>query len=642
MKNLRIEKIESLLLYFIVFLYLEIVFKIIIFKEIFTINIINILLFVIAYSLVIKFIASLFNDKVNKVLFFIFAFLTSFMYALQLFVYKTFGFFFDLTLLGATGQVIEFASDALPFIAKSIIGLMFIFLPFILCIVFRKKIICKRITKKSTLIFSICLLITILLYFSSLFIGKNKDYSAYSLKYKTHNMEISIKKLGVVDSMLVDFKRAIFGFDEEIIIVEPVTNKESQEVNFQYNNLDIDFDSLIAKSSGTVKQMHEYFKNETGTLQNKYTNYFKDKNLILFMAESFNEVVVDETLTPTLYKLVNGGFVFDDFYTPTISSTIGGEFQELTGLVAASGFLSSWKSGENSYPYGIATSFKNLDYSTYAYHNHSYTFQNRNKYLKSLGFDNFKGCRNGLESFVNCKLWPESDIEMIEGTFNEYINSENPFFVYYVTVSGHGSYSWGNAMSKKNKDIVKDLNYSEEVKAYLAAQIELDRALELLINKLEESGKLADTVIALVGDHYPYMLSVEQVNEMTSYKKDSIVEINHSNFILWNSEMKEIHIEKVGSQIDVLPTLYNLFGVEYDSRLIIGKDILSTEPGLAIFGNRSWVSDYGTYFSNSNKFVPKDDVEIPEDYVKCMNVLVNNRMNMSKLIMTQDYYKYFK
>ena len=141
--------------------------------------------------------------------------------------------------------------------------------------------------------------------------------------------------------------------------------------------------------------MHEYFKQEDGTLENEYTNYFKGKNLILFMAESFNEIAVREDVTPTLYQLVNSGFKFNNFYTPTISSTIGGEFQELTGLVAASGFLSSWKSGENAYPFGIATVFQEMGYNTYAYHNHTYTFQSRNKYLASLGFE-ISGNRLGL------------------------------------------------------------------------------------------------------------------------------------------------------------------------------------------------------------------------------------------------------
>jgi len=194
-------------------------------------------------------------------------------------------------------------------------------------------------------------------------------------------------------------------------------------------------------------------------------------------------------------------------------------------------------------------------------------------------------------------------------------------------------------MSKKHKKEVEHLKYSDKVKAYIAAQIELDRALELLIEKLEENNKLDDTVIALVGDHYPYYLSIDEINEVASYKKDAVVEINKSNFILWNNKTKKTEIDKVASQIDVLPTLYNIFGIDYDSRLIIGKDIFSTEDGLAIFNDRSWVSDYGTYFASSNKFVAREGVEIPDDYIEKMNIKVANKINMSKLIIEKNYYK---
>ena len=227
---------------------------------------------------------------------------------------------------------------------------------------------------------------------------------------------------------------------------------------------------------------------------------------------------------------------------------------------------------------------------------------------------------------------------MINATTDDYISSEKPFMVFYATVSGHGGYDW-TAQSRKHKDEVSNLNYSSKVLAYIAANIELDKALETLINKLTEAGKLDNTIIALTGDHYPYFLSVDEVNEASSYTKDSIVEINHSNLILWNNNMESKEITKVGSEIDVIPTIYNLFGLPYDSRLIIGKDILSSEPGLAMFGNRSWVSDYGTYFSASSEFVPKDNMTIPDNYVATMNSIVNNKINMSGLIIKNDYYR---
>ena len=210
----------------------------------------------------------------------------------------------------------------------------------------------------------------------------------------------------------------------------------------------------------------------------------------------------------------------------------------------------------------------------------------------------------------------------------------------YVTVSGHGDYGFNySAMARKHQDDVANLNYSEKPLSYLAAQIELNDALELLIARLDAAGKLEDTVIALVGDHNPYYLSLDEINEISSYQKDEVVERNRSNFILWNSEMDTVEVDKVGSQIDVLPTIYNLFKVQYDSRLIIGKDILSTEPGLAIFGNSSWVSDKGTYYARTGEFVAKDGIDVSEDYIKYMNSIVANKITMSRYIMQNDYYR---
>ena len=642
----KLKKINVILICFIIFMYLELVFRLFTDNSIFNISLLYISLYNLFLAILISFLVSFGNNKINKIIFFICLSIICFLYGLELCVFKMFGFYFDLSLFGATDQVLTFYSDGIKVVLQNIVGLIFIFLPFIILLIFNKYFAIRKIDWKYSLIKLGASVIVFIIFLLCLNINKNNINSAQELYYRVNNNELNIKMFGVLNSLRIDFKRSIFGYDIEIDILDNGYNnldnndENEEEIKYEYNNLDIDFDNLIAnESNSTIKTMHEYFKNETGTLQNAYTKYFEGKNLILFMAESFNEIAVREDLTPTLYKLVNSGFKFNNFYTPTISSTIGGEFQELTGLVAASGFLSPWKSGENYFPFGLATAFQDLGYNTFAYHNHTYTFQSRNKYLAALGFDNYLGCRNGLEDRINCNQWPESDVEMIKTTFADYKDSEEPFMVYYVTVSGHGDYGFNySAMARKHKDEVANLNYSEKPLAYLAAQIELDKALELLIENLEENDLLEDTVIALVGDHYPYYLSLDEVNEIASYKKDSVIEINRSNFILWNSEMETVEVDKVGSQIDVLPTIYNLFGVNYDSRLIIGKDILSTEPGLAIFGNSSWVSDKGSYFASTNKFVPKDE-EVDEEYIKYMNKVVSNKITMSKYIMTYDYYR---
>lgn len=637
------KKVNLLLVYLLSFVYLEFLYRIFLYKNVFRLSNINMLLFLVFFSLFNFLVSKLWKEKGNKVIFYIIMTFWSIWFSAQYVVKDFFDFYISFSVLQIADQVGDFMGTAVLEVAKRLLGIIFIFLPLILSIIFRKRLNFRRFKKEKSLIILGCCLLSFGIYYLGLNINKNIAYSPYILYHDINDPSLNIEKVGIVNTFVLDSFRAIFGFEEKLNLV---TQKPNQNIDpnsqYKYNNFDFDFESLKKNTKdNTIKTMTSYFENETGTLENEYTNFFKGKNLILFMAESFNEIAVREDTTPTLYKLANNSFVFNNYYSPTIFSTIGGEFQELTGLYPAStAELATFRKGSNAFPMGIATLFKDAGYNTFAYHNNSYTFQDRNLYLKSLGFDNYKGCYNGIEKKVNCSLWPQSDVEMINATYEDYINSEKPFMVFYASVSGHAGYSFnGNAMARKHEQEIKalNLNYSEPVLAYLAAQMELDQALATLLTKLEEAGKLDDTVIALVGDHYPYALTAEQINEASSYKKDDTIEINHSKFILYNNKMEKVEVNKVGSQIDVLPTLYNLYGIKYDSRLIIGKDILSTEPGLAIFGNRSWVSDKGKYFSSSGKAILDDDA--PSGYVKDMNIIVNNKIQMSKYIINKNYYK---
>ena len=395
--------------------------------------------------------------------------------------------------------------------------------------------------------------------------------------------------------------------------------------------------SLQFQNVRLFKDIKEYIDNNPGTSKNKYTGIFKDKNLVFVVAESFSTIGVREDLTPTLYKLTNNGFVFNNYYVPYFLSTIGGEFQADTALYPSINSLSIWRSGNNSFPYGLGNSFNNINYNTYAYHNHSGYFQDRYKYLKAIGFNNFKACAMGLD--INCDVWPESDIEMIEKTYTDYIDSDKPFMAYYMTVSGHMEYNFfGNYIASKNKLLVDNLNLSTSASAYLATQIELDRALELLINKLEEANKLDDTVIILTADHYPYALSLEEMNELSTFKRDNLFEINHNSLIIWNNKLNRVEIDKVGMSIDVLPTVYNLFGIEYDSRLFAGTDLLSNSDGLVILSNRSWITDKGKYNSITNEYIGIGDV----DYVNNINKTIQNKISFSRSMITNNGYKYIK
>lgn len=616
---------------------MDLVFNLFAYDSYLRTSIINIFLFSVVNSFIVLLITSLFSEKVNKIMTYIVYIFLWFWYSLYYIFYKVFVTPFSIALFRQSDQTLKFGKNIIISILQNIHIVLLFLVPVILLIVFRKKIKFDRFKLKEILMYVCLFMISIGIYIFNIFIQDKGVGSIYNLYFETNNVSLNIERLGVPAATYLDIYRCIFGIDEKIVIVnEPVIVDDGELFEYDYNTIDIDFSG----GSGEIAKINEFMANEKGSKQNKYTGMFEGKNLIFIVAESFNEIAVSEELTPTLYKLVHEGFDFQNFYTSNNLSTIGGEFQALTGLYADNTILSSWRGGKAYYPYGLGNVFKDLGYNTFAYHNNSAYYQDRNVYLKTQGFDNFKGCYNGLEKVINCEQWPQSDVEMIEGTISDYINSDKPFMTYYMTVSGHFYYSYsGNAMASKNKDLVDNLDYPEEVKGYLATQIELDRALELMINKLEEASKLDDTVIVLLADHYPYGLPIDYINILSDYKRDSLIEANSNNLIIYNSKMKSEKIDKVGMSIDVIPTVYNLFGIEYDSRLIMGKDILSTSEGIAIFKDKSWITNKGTYYASSGKFEAKVD-DISDDYVDTINSIVSNRVAISRMIVENDYYKY--
>ncbi len=623
------------LLNYIVLIFFEAMFALISFDIYSKSEVLSILIYSLFSSFIMTILMTVGSEKTNKIFSYIIYFVLCFWFALEA-IFKSFlQTFFSLDCFKLSDQAMGFAGETIKVIVGNIHYLILFFLPFILLIIFRKKID-LNIKENKKYLYSYIILIPLSFLSYRLYINStkdNKDISLYDLYYNTNNIPLSIQKMGVLSSTGLDIYRNIFGFDDKVIEVnyEEENNDEDLFV-YEKNNLDLDL-----SSNKLNKDIKEYIDNNPGTSKNKYTGMFENKNLIFVVAESFSEIGIDKDRTPTLYKLTNNGFIFDNFYVPYYLSTIGGEFQSLTGLYPNYSTLTKWKSGKNSFPYGLATTFKEKGYNTYAYHAHDGYFQNRYKYLKALGFDNFKACNMELD--INCNMWPESDIEMIKATTNDYINSDKPFMTYYMTVSGHLDYTKeGNSIVSKNWDLVKNLDYSDKAKSYLATQIELDRAMESLLKELENKGILEDTVIVLLADHYPYGLSLEEINELSSYKRDELFEINHNALIIYNSSMKNISITKVGMPIDVLPTIYNLFDIKYDSRLFAGSDLLSNNEGMVILDNLSWITDKGKYNSLNGKY----SGDIDSDYISNINNIIQNKIIFSRNMITYDGYRYIK
>ena len=625
-------------------IYLELIYKVFILKNVLTTNTLSVILFSIPWIIIFSIITSIFNEKVNKVLTIILSFTIMLITLAQIVYYNFYNSIFSfLSLTTGTGQVLEFYEMIISVILRVWYIFVLILVPFILFIIFKNKIFnFNRNNYKYMLSFIAILLLSLL----GIFIVVKKDnkgfYSLQRLLFKTHAPMLTIDKTGLLTMEMIDIERYIFGFTEDMYDenINKVNQKEEIVKPIEYNKTDIDFDKLISEENNkTIKNMHEYFKNIDASNKNDYTGLFKGKNLIFITAEAFDTIALSEELTPTLYKMANNSFIFNNYYQPLYPvSTSDGEYMNLTSLIPKEGVWSFSKSSKISMPYGIGNIFKKDGYVTYGFHNHNYKYYDRNKSHKNIGLT-YYGCGNGLEKKMNCKHWPNSDKEMIDATTNYYIDNDK-FMTYYMTVSGHLNYNFnGNNMAYRNKDKVKNLPYSKAVKAYYATQIELDKAMESLLKELESKNKLNDTLIVIAPDHYPYGLTTKQMNEVSTIDRSDKFEKFHTTLIMYNPNIEKTEVNKVISSIDILPTIYNLYGIEYDSRLLIGRDIFSDNEHIVILSDRSWITDKGRYNSVTKKFTNNTDEVIDEDYINRINTIVNQKYSMSSLVLSNNYYK---
>ncbi len=626
-------------LFYIIFL--ELVYRTFIIGNLFSVNTLMVILFSIPFIVIFSTIATLFSEKANKVLNIILTSALTLVTLAQIVYYNFYDSIFSFfSLTTGTGQVMQFWQMIIDVILRIWYIFVIILIPYVLFLVFNKKFNFKRPNKTIVISEVVALIlsiigITILVHFD------NKGiYSLRRLLFKTHAPMLTINKTGLLTMETIDIYRYLFGFKEEIYIeekTEPVIKEEKKE----YNVYNIDFDKLISETTdNNLINMHKFFQSVEPTEKNKYTGMFKGKNLIFITAEAFDTIAIDKNITPTLYKMATNSFIFNNYYQPLYPvSTSDGEYMNLMSLIPKEGVWSFKATSKLSMPFGLGNVFKKEGYNAYAFHNHTYKYYSREKSHTNIGFK-YIGCGNGLERKMNCKHWPNSDAEMMDATFDYYLKDNKPFVTYYMTVSGHLNYNfYGNNMASRNKKAVKNLKYSTAVKAYYATQIELDKAMSKLLNKLEEKNLLNDTLIVIAPDHYPYGLKTSEMNEVSKIDRSDKFENYHTSLIIYNPTIEKTEVNKVVSGIDILPTVLNLFGMNYDSRLLMGKDIFSETEGLAILSDRSWVSDKGKYNSVSKEFISNTNEEVSKEYIEKINTEVYQKFSMSSLILDNDYYK---
>ena len=566
-----------------------------------------------------------------------------------------------------TGNVVTGFGSTIPgIVAQRLPFIIAALLPLVLCILLRKRIVTEHRMSKWSLLFVTAVSVIFLL------IGEGlARWGTYGDSY-TYNFQTdaAVSQFGLHTAVRLEAEYALFGTPQPKLEL-PTQEDEPDDppaattpVEYGYNALDIDFQALAdSASDSTLRSMAQYFGSLTPSKKNEYTGLFQGKNLVLITAEAFSPWFISRELTPTLYKLTHEGFVCENYYQPGWGqSTTGGEYAVMTGLLPTwvGSNVSFYASANDDMPFALGNQLRALGYRTGAYHDNIYNYYNRDKTHPNLGYD-YQGVGNGL-TMTEDGSWPYSDLEMVQNTIGDYIDGYvsdgTPFHVYYMTVSGHGSYGWGHAMAAKNRAKAQAAypNASTQVQSYVAANLELENALTYLLEQLEAAGIAEDTVICMSADHYPYLLAepeTDYYNELRGVVDSERDTDRYRNaLVLWCGGMENaVTVTEPCSAVDIVPTLSNLFGLEYDSRLLSGRDVLDKDYDagsasgsiplviLPTSSGNSWATAAGVFEASTRTFNARPGVTVEDDYVIRVNNIVALQYNYAQQLIARDYYR---
>ena len=368
---------------------------------------------------------------------------------------------------------------------------------------------------------------------------------------------------------------------------------------------------------------------------NKYTGIFKNKNLIFVQLEGIDDWLLTEKDTPTLYGMLNNSFVFQNHYSYYNGggSTFNSEFAVNTGFITPLSYTqNAYSFNKNSFPYSMANMFKNQDYVVNAFHMNSGEYYSRQTNYTNWGYDKYYGLLD-INDYKDKSY--TLDRELINDvTFQERMFPKDSKFVdYIITYSNHLPFTNTKGVCKLLYDMEMDLDDTVDMGEESSSTFvqlteeecirkqahETDYMMELLLKKLTELNLIDDTVIVVFTDHYLY--TVEDKTILDKYKNTSNNLINKTPFFIWQNNMKRTNIKEVTSQLNILPTTLNLFGINYNPNYYIGSDALSSNyKGIVFFSDYSWY-DGNIYVDNG--------------------VIANNKSSSQEYLDEKNYYIHY-
>lgn len=411
---------------------------------------------------------------------------------------------------------------------------------------------------------------------------------------------------------------------------------------------------------------------------NEYTNIFKGKNVVFIHAESMQTFLIDltingEEVTPNLNKLSKESLYFSKFYPQiSVGTSSDTEFTLLTGIMPSSSGTVFVSYSNRTYE-ALPHLFKNLGYYTFSMHANNADYWNRKVMHKNLGYDDFYAkdsyIINGEEDIVglglNDKYFFEQSLERLK-TFNT-LNS--PYMGTIITLSNHSPFDdlekYGEYkvtmtytdIDENGVEIVKEAPYLEDESMgnYLRSAHYADEALGEFFNSIELDSSFDNTVFIIYGDHEA-KLGKKQFNLLYNYdpytdeikSEDDPTYISLDNYgydllkntplIIWTKDKSlQREITNVMGMYDILPTISNMFGLNY--KYALGNDIFSSNEKIVIFPNGNFLTNKVYYNNLKDEYVSFGNQLIESDYIEKYKEYTSKRLEISNGIIVHDLIK---
>lgn len=458
------------------------------------------------------------------------------------------------------------------------------------------------------------------------------------------NPNIAVNQFGVEMFGILDIKTALFPVNETSNEVKFVSknNGNTEITNYTRTVDDTAWQNLNNNEANIdYKTLNNYFMSRNITDKNEYTGMFEGKNLIVIMMESVNNILLDENIYPNFAKLYKNGWYWENAYSPRNSCSTGNN--EMTGMISLYSIYRTCTANvymNNKYEESIFGLFNNKGYTTTSYHDYTEKYYYRSTIHKNMGSSKYYGVSDlGISYNNEYKEWP-SDVLLMDKS-SEIFTQNSPFMAWITTVSPHQPYYSDSELSKIYYDSFANTGYPSNVKRYMSKLKVLDDSLGELLKILEEKGILDDTVIVLYADHYPYGLTNSDISKVLGDGINKYNEVDRTPFVIYNSKMTPKTYSEYTSYVNVLPTVANLFNLDYDPRLYMGTDLLSSSyQNRVVFADGSWQTPVGFYYASTGRMSYFNDDRYTNDEIVNINTDVDNMIKYSNLAIKTNYFEH--